>query len=280
MKTFYQYLQERFPPIPVLLYAFGYAGMVIGTTTNSHFWITHPMTAVYMLLLVAGIFLCFLFRQRAIDEFRDFKHDAKYFPNRPIHRGLVTSRQIVVWGLVALFFELIFAFLIAPPIWYLPVFLYTILMAKDFFIKSWLDKHFTTHFFIHELFFVIFGSFFVFNLSNNDVGNQIVVNILILVLAPMSVELVRKFKPRSDTKGNIVKDSYVAVWGRIQTIIFLILLTLGTAAGLSWLSSNPTFLIVATMISFLMWIFKKNNKIVMILGATQYVLLALISNII
>ena len=93
------YIQERFPIVPVLLFAFGYAALATGISK------TQPAKQLETIILFAGIFFFFLLRQRVVDEFKDSSHDLKNFPDRPVPRGLISKKQLVYLGAVALFLE-------------------------------------------------------------------------------------------------------------------------------------------------------------------------------
>jgi len=279
MRNILQYFNERFPVIPVLLFATGYAGLLIGNVYGIGIWKQSFLGAFSLFITVSGIFLCFLFRQRVVDEFRDYAHDSKYFPNRPVQRGLVTKSQVFIMGLVALLMELVLVSRIAPLLLYLPVLFYNFLMAKDFFIKNWLDGHFTTHFFIHETFFIIYGWFFITSLSSHLSFARLLPVLGILVFGPMTVELIRKYTPRRSSRGGIVKDSYCAVWGAKNTLCFLMLLTFLLGFQSSLVKSNQLFIIVAAVIILTLLLLRKSDKLVIFLGAGQYLLFSLLANL-
>ena len=279
--NFFQYLQERFPIGRVLLFSTGYAGLVVGTNFVTNIWHLELWQTLVNFLSIAGIFICFLFRQRAIDELRDFKHDAQYFPNRPLHRGLITKQQLIALGISALIIELFLVLVIGSILQYLIVLTFTFLMAKDFFIKQWLEKHFTTHFLIHEVFFIIFGWFFISSLSSDDITQTSQLFIYTALLTgPISIELIRKFKPRLDPKGVAVKDSYCVMWGRTKTIILLACLMMLTSISLSMIKSNSLFILVGVLLSVVLWKARKRDKRVVLVGIVQYMLFAILANII
>src|SRR5205814_2059908 len=80
---------------------------------------------------------------RLADEFKDFEEDSRYRPYRPVPRGLVTLRELgVLWALTGLV-QFGFALWLQPslaPLLAL-VWVYLILMSKEFFVGEWLKAH-------------------------------------------------------------------------------------------------------------------------------------------
>lgn len=280
MVAILQYFRERFPIIPVFLFSIGYAGYVIGLSSHSTTWSHNLFSNVVLLFTVAGLFAAFLLRQRAVDEWRDFDHDAKNFPHRPLHRGLISRRQISLIGLIAFLLELLFAQSIGAFWAYIPVLLYSFLMAKDFFIKQWLEHHFTSHFLIHEVFFFILGGYFIISLNDFPWSLHLwLTGLPVLVAAPMSIELIRKYKPRYNPQGKAVQDTYSTVWGRSQTVIFLMTLTLIVGTGLHFSKPGNYFLPLSLLFTLSLWHVRRHDGLVIVLGAVQFLTLAFLSNL-
>lgn len=279
------YIKERFPVPSVLLFAFGYAALTLGLSSNNNVWLGNIQNSSMNLFLLSGIFFFFLLRQRTIDEFRDANHDMKYFPDRPVPRGLVSKKQILYLGLTALIIEFISAYLVGQKVLglYLLIFLYSLLMAKEFFIPRWLDKHFTIYFLIHEVIFLLFGIFFI-----SAVGSQVInfsfqtmIILAILTFAPMTIEVIRKFKPRYDTTGKPVKDTYSTVWGRNNALLVLIGLSLVVGLGLAFFKQSFIFLIF-NLVVILAWLSvgRKSDTGAIIIGAISFLGYAILANVI
>ena len=238
MSAIIAYIRERFPVPSVLLFVLGYAALTLGLSASSNIWVQNPQSSFTSLFLLSSVFFFFLLRQRAIDEFRDAEHDLKYFPDRPVPRGLISKKQVLFLGLFALAVELISAYLVGQRVFgfYILVFLYSLLMAKEFFIPRWLNKHFTLYFLIHEVIFLLFGIFFISAVSYQIVtlNTQTIIALVILTFAPMGVEVIRKFKPRYDKAGKAVADTYSTVWGRKNALLVLIGLSLTVGLGLTF----------------------------------------------
>ena len=148
MRVVFKYIQERFPIPSVLLFALGYSALSLGLSSKNNIWLQNSQGSFINLFLLSNVFFFFLLRQRAIDEFRDADHDKKYFPDRPVPRGLVSKKQILFLGLFAFAIEFVSAYAVGQHVFglYIIFFLYSLLMAKEFFIPRWLSKHFTIYF--------------------------------------------------------------------------------------------------------------------------------------
>jgi UbiA prenyltransferase family len=279
MRNILLYFNERFPIIPVILFATGYSGFVVAISFDSNPW-THDLPQTITLFLsVTFLFIFYLLRQRAIDEIRDFKHDAKNFPNRPLHRGLVTKKQIYLIGFSAFSIELLLANMISNFWYYVPVLFYAFLMTKDFFIKPWLSTHFTAHFLIHEVYFIILGYFFISSLTGNTYNiSQIFSSLVVLLVAPMSVEIIRKYKPRYDPHGKPVKDTYCTVWGERNTLLFLSALVVSNGYCLFYLKGSIEIMLCSLLFVASIWVVRKYDKLVVVLGVGQFLALSFLAN--
>lgn len=279
------YIQERFPVIPVLLFTFGYSALAIGVASGSNPWSKDYTLAIFTLALLSSVFFFFLLRQRTIDEFRDAKHDLKNYPDRPVPRGLISKKQLLILGGFALFIEWVSVYLLGASLItsYVFVFAYSLLMAKEFFVSEWLNKHFTFYFLVHEIIFLLFGAFFiiVINLSFLDFSPLTLSALVVLVSAPASIEIIRKFKPRYDKTGRAVADTYSTVWGRNNALLVLMGLSVSTGLGL-FLIKNSIYFLLYSLLMFIAWVIfaQKSNKAAILIGAVNFLGFAILANII
>lgn len=266
MNTFAAYFKERFPVTQVLLFAFGYAILAFGITASDN-----PA----ILLTLGGIFTFFLLRQRVTDEFKDAAHDKEKYPNRPVPQGLISRRQLIALGLFALLGELLLVASLGGTAlaYYSIVFIYSLLMAKEFFVSDWLEKHFTTYFLSHEAIFIFFGLFFLSTLwMATPQSNQTwILALAVLAAAPMSVEVIRKFKPRYDSEGREVPDTYSTVWGRNNALGVLIGLSIFTGVALSILIGS-VFFVGLSVFMMVLWLTlgRKSDKATFLIGVFNF----------
>lgn len=232
MKALLAYFRERFPIPVVLLLSTGMAMMLVGA--NSKFtwgWALPGNTA-----LVALIFFMFLLRTRVTDEFKDSAHDDENYPNRPVQRGLISRKQIAWIGAVAFAIELTLVLVLWGghsgfwgPLSYLPVLVYSWLTANEFFVGDWLNRHFNIYLVLHQLIFVFFAAWGVV-VTLGDFKIRDIAGSLGFVLMMMLVEIARKYEIRLNPAGEVVKDTYLAVWGRTPSLIVVFVLsTVATA---------------------------------------------------
>jgi len=145
-----QYLAERFPlPQFILLAGLLAAGSGVCIQTRAYGEV-RSFGAIGLAFL--GL-LFFLFRLRLFDEIKDYAHDLRFHPGRPLQRGLLTVRDIVWMIAVSLVVEICVAvYAGAAPLIYFSISLaYSLLMFKEFFAGGWLRERFTLYVFSHEL---------------------------------------------------------------------------------------------------------------------------------
>ena len=100
-----------------------------------------------------------------------------------------------------------------------------------------------------------------------------------LTVAPVSVEIIRKFSPRYDKKGKAVQDTYSTVWGRNVALTILILLSFFTALFLTIIKNSPYFLLLILITLCILFVMKSSDKAVKIIGAINFLGLAILANI-
>ena len=210
------YFRERFPLPVVITLSGGTAIWLVATTTQEI-----PTQRHYLLTtLIAAAFTAFLLRQRVMDEFKDRSHDDANYPNRPVQRGVITHKQLKPIGLLALVIELcaVTSIAVLANSWqsllaYLAVLIFSALTAYEFFAVEWLSRHFTIYFLSHQLIFVFFY-IWALTIFGASYSLQVALNGFAFLLAMAALEVMRKFEIRKNTAGEIVQDTYLAVWGR------------------------------------------------------------------
>lgn len=283
MLSIIKYIRIRFPVFPAFLFSLGYAALAIGSSLTNNFWINNFNQGLKILFMLTFLFFFFLFKQRIIDEFKDEKHDLKNFPNRPLPQGLISKRQLIILGLLVFFMELLFVFLLGFSKVYFFILIYTFFMTKEFFISNWLNRHFTAYFLIHEAIFLLFGIYFITVIDQTipPISFRLLLTLIMLLAAPMSIEIIRKFSPRFDSKGKTVADTYSSVWGRKNALVALVMLSFLIGLALTIIKTNYIFL-VFSLIIILSWITLrlKSDKIIIITGVISFLGFVLLANII
>ena len=251
MLGIFAYFRERFQPLLVIPLSVATALFLVGAAMPSRygFFVTNHITSSLSPMvqtqtaLVAVLFFAFLLRTRVTDEFKDSEHDSANYPNRPVQRGVVTRGQLQILGGIALAVELACAISVAvvaghlaSVVWYLPVLGYSALTAKEFFVPRWLERHFNIYFLSHQLLFVWFAlwAYQQFGASDTERKDVSYTALVAFVLLMATIEIIRKYEVRVDPQGNVVADTYLAVWGQRWTSWALALLMFSSSLVLGY----------------------------------------------
>lgn len=179
---------------------------------------------------MAAVFLCALFtvfHVRVIDESRDAAHDGKYFPNRPVQRGMVSLRELFLVDIVglAVIVGVAIAYGLPALIWAVGILLFTSLAWKDFFMHRFFYNKPLLYHIVNSpqmvmlqlfIFAVLTGSFAI---SHNMWLQLILVYMLIFV-----IEVVRKIEVVGHETGS--GDQYSNTIGFKGALYFTLVLSL------------------------------------------------------
>jgi hypothetical protein len=131
------YQRERFPLLAHGVLIAGFSVATVGYTSARIELAALPATAT-----AVAFVLCFLFflQLRIADEYKDFEVDARYRPERPVPRGLVTLRELGALAVMAGLVQLGLALWLEPRIAVvlLIAWSYYLLMTVEFFVPAWL----------------------------------------------------------------------------------------------------------------------------------------------
>jgi hypothetical protein len=265
LERLYIYSKERFnlwQYIPLSLIMAGV--LAIGTQA----YLSQKIYIVPVLLGATALFLFFL-RLRIFDEFKDYEHDFKYYPYRPVPRGVISKDELRSLLIPIIIFEFIIAFVAGQNSLQLFIvsFIYSLLMLKEFYVRNWIKARFTFYIVAHEI--LLFPLFFyicaISGFKLSFITNYFFWLLIILVgLFLFLLEVARKV--RSKDQENDSRDSYTAQYGiratawlltliSILAIIILKNLLLMLAID-SWLA----ILISSLLFIFLLWRLYKFNK--------------------
>ncbi len=131
------YQSERFPlgKTALLVAVFSAAGI-----NASALFAARPLPGWGAYALGFAVTLMFFFHLRVFDEIKDAEDDARFRPERPIPRGLVSLRLIVGLGLFTVIPVLLACWLVEPSVLplLLAVWAWMLLMGFEFFVPHWL----------------------------------------------------------------------------------------------------------------------------------------------
>jgi hypothetical protein len=217
MKKYFLYTNERFPLIPALILA-----MVVYYA--SYFWggfIVHD-NPIEPLKSIAGFFVIFLimFHIRIFDEHKDYERDIVAYPERLLSRGIVTLKDLRKLLAFILVLEAVLSIYlgIAQFVIWLAIFVYTVLMLKDFFIPEFLDRHMGLYILSHQISVPMMLSL-GFSQRSPQLDNPMPLLLLFTaaMLASITFEISRKIWP--EEREHELADSYSKSWGRGHAVI-------------------------------------------------------------
>jgi len=224
------YLQERFPPALVSMLGVSFGAACVGLFGP---WSAREGALWLHLAAFAVLYVAVLLRYRVVDEWKDFHHDARHYPDRPLPRGAITPRTLVVWGVCAVLVEALLVALLggwhALPL-YAAVTVLTVGTAVDFGAKAFLERHFSLAFAVHQLVYPVMFAWAAVALGASLTDATTWWGVASASALFISAEVVRKFQPRESAEGGVVADTYGAVWGRRLALVSLLALVVAAGA--------------------------------------------------
>jgi 4-hydroxybenzoate polyprenyltransferase len=141
VKRFYLYQKERFPFAGhgLLVAAFSFSAISYSRICRGAEGFVSWKVFVVGIITTISLFLLL----RITDEFKDADDDAKYRPQLPVPRGLISFHELKVLGIIILGLQIAVNLIFFPKmlILYVAVIAYLGLMTKEFFVTDWLKKH-------------------------------------------------------------------------------------------------------------------------------------------
>jgi hypothetical protein len=243
------YLKERFPPQQFILLA-GLLAAVAGVCLQAR--VFGELVSWRAMLGAFLALLFFLFRLRLFDELKDYAHDSRFYPDRPLQRGLITTgdvRRLIAASLAA---EIAVAVYAGPlPLAYFAASLgYSLLMFKEFFAPAWLRQRFTLYIFLHELLAI---PLFFYAASMQVPAARLYADPLAWAVALFLgcqlffLEISRKMRPPE--QENAARDTYTAQYG-VRGASALLLVTGAAALALGWFVCGARPLYASALLPF------------------------------
>ncbi len=272
MKNLLTYLKERFP-LPVTgVHSVITAMFLVALAAPSAKNINDILTT----LAIALSFLFFMLRMRVTDEFKDASHDSANYPDRPVQRGLITKSTLVNIGVISLIIELSSVSAAAglqqspdSPIFYGLIFAYSVLTGFEFFIPKFLDKHFNLYFILHQGIFVLYPVW-VFNIFGTQINFAVLLGSAIFVLYMAAMEIMRKYELRYNPAGEVVLDTYLAVW-KSAAFWLMYLISVVSPIVLFTYFNSAWLLGVASFAGISLIIIRKKNDLVRAVVALSFI---------
>ena len=193
---------------------------------------------------------------RVLDEHKDFEKDRVAHPNRVLQRGLVTLKQLRVVGGIALVIQLAVSVWLdggVGPVtaWWLAALGWSLLMAKEFFVRHWLRRHIMWYAFSHMVVMLPLVAWVATMGSPDACRAPATWMLLLLVYATgLAFEMGRKMRAPDDEHP--LADSYTQSLG-VGNSTVLLSLVVCLVSGLTLVTTNvvdgriPSFMIVAAV---------------------------------
>jgi len=214
LRRFIKYQNERFP---FLIIIFTTAAVIFSSFTVATGGFSFGKTAVVAFITS----LLFMFHIRLFDELKDFEHDLKYYPDRPVSRGLMSVSEIRNLAVCVIAIEILVN-LLDPAAVLLLFFIalcYSLIARKEFFVRKWLREHFFTYNLVHYVQMSLLLIYF-YSLAGATLwppSRLLIFHFFFTNFTLILLEWARKMRPHSEE--NESRDTYSARLGIVGVSI-------------------------------------------------------------
>lgn len=176
----------------------------------------------------------FLLMLRVYDEHKDYELDCQNHPQRVLQRGLITLTHLKVLGGIAIVLQIGVSLYLdrgvgAITYRWLPVFVYSALMAKEFFIGEWLSKHLVLYALSHMVVLPMSVLWMIqMGAQDGSLTSAAYLLCTISLVSGFSFEVGRKTWAPEEERATV--DSYSKSLGLRGAVITLLVLSLAMAA--------------------------------------------------
>ncbi len=165
-----------------------------------------------------GVTLLFFLQLRIADEFKDYEEDCRFRPYRPVPRGLVSLRELGIWGIGGAVVQVVL--IVSLGGWELAqylvgVWLYLGLMSREFFVGDWLKAHPVIYLVSHMVIMpLIYGLATVcdWGVTTGVVPLGLKWFLVVSFLNGVVIEIGRKIRSPKDEEIGV--ETYSYLWGR------------------------------------------------------------------
>lgn len=226
IRALWAYLQERFPPVNMALFA------ILFLTVYAVARATQPAATALAGFglreaLGIGAVISFFFRLRVFDEIKDYATDAVNFPERVLQSGRVRLGQLqgLAWAGLAL--EIGWSGWLGGPVllaWLLAVG-YSLVMRYEFFAPRWLRARLVLYALTHLLIMpLIIGWVWAAYAAAPLLTRPLMLLGLLSLLGGLAFEIARKIKPAPDERPGVDSYSRTLGYGGAIAAVLLVLL--------------------------------------------------------
>lgn len=263
LHRFYKYQDERFP-VKVLFFTTWAVVLSSAAILGYH-------TSFFQMLMAFLACLFFLYHIRVIDEHRDYGHDKAYHPDRPVQRGLVHLRELLlvdILGLAVFVFTCIW-FGVPSQVYGAALIVFSFFAWKDFFGGSWLKQKFYLYNAVNMFQMILLQLLIYAILTLNFKVNSVMwIHLLFVIWNTLIMEVVRKIKTAETESSG--KDTYSYHMGFKQSLRVFYLFSLANYFTFNWMlfALQPqlnfyylwAFLLFALLTFSVIWHWKKQTE--------------------
>ena len=223
LKNWWIFTKERFDPSSHLV--------MIVVFLFAHLLVINPIKSIRSnslqdLLLFIAITL-FYFKLRLYDEVKDYELDVVINKSRPLPRGLLNHNDMYRGMIFCIFIELLcFSFMGLNALICLSIaILYSLLMYKEFFIKTLIRPHLTTYALMHTIVTSIL-SFAIFSFLSKEsflslISSKPLISFSILNWLLFNIfEFGRKTFAKTEERDQV--DTYSSLFGRTGAVLLVV----------------------------------------------------------
>jgi len=266
------YLAERFPVL-------GHGLLIVAYYSSNQFLARaltdpgRPMHYDMTSLLGAVTLFCFFLHLRVFDEHKDYSEDVIHHPDRVLQRGLITLRDLKVVGGIAIAVEITLSAVRGLPAlaaWGI-VFVFSLLMLKEFFVRDWLKRHFLVYATSHMLLMPLL-SLMVFSFATGrwpwEAPGWYFVYSWVGFFVTFNWEVSRKIRAPEDEREGV--ETYTRIFGTfgaayivlaIRVVDTALVILVGRHLGLPrWFDAALVALFLVTLIGFFQFRFQTSRK--------------------
>jgi 4-hydroxybenzoate polyprenyltransferase len=228
LKRIYRYQDERFP---VKILFFTTLAVVLSSAAVLSFSVSWQQIVLNLCAALA-----FLFHIRVIDESRDLQHDNRFHPERPVQRGLISIRELVMTDLPALAFFIAVALLYGKvaAIYGVILLIFSYIAWNDFFLGERFKRQFYLYNAVNMIQMVLLQLFIYAVFTHSfRVSKVMWIHLLFVIFNTIIMEFVRKIKTgEEETKGN---DTYSWHLGYARSLYIFYLFSLVNFFTFAWM---------------------------------------------
>ncbi|MCL2019516.1 MAG: UbiA family prenyltransferase [Oscillospiraceae bacterium] len=254
MNKWWVYQKERFPLagyIP-LMATFGFSSLSYSLHLRNADAALSDISIPQMITAIVVTLFWFMLL-RIADEHKDFEEDMQFRPYRPVQRGLITLKELRIFGAVLVLLMVALSIWVdLRLLWLLLLgFVWLAFMSLEFGIPKWLKAHPTIYLISHMLimpFIDLYATAVEWLPSGGVFSFGIVLYMISSFCDGTVVEVGRKLRAPENEEYGV--DTYTHIWGAKKAmVVWMICMTIsGTSTVVAGFQVNVGFEIMVVLL--------------------------------